>query len=110
MKRKNYSLRLQAVVSVLGNYANQSLTWKHVTTVNKYNEPTYAKAAIIKGRKETGHKLIRDAKGQETVSSARVFTESAVTINDLIDDKLVISVESAIGLNGAVQYYTVYLI
>ena len=94
---------------MLANYANQSLTWKHVATTTKYNESTYT-TSTIKGRKETGNKLVRDAKGQESVSSARVFTASAVTVNDLIDDKLVINVESAIGLNGTVQFYTVHLI
>jgi hypothetical protein len=97
------------VVSVLGNYANQSLTWKHVTAISKYSEKTYT-STTIKGRKETGHKLIRDAHGKETVSSARVFTESAVTVDDLIDDKLVIAVESNILLNGSIGYYTVHLI
>lgn len=97
------------VVSVLGNYANQSLTWKHVTSINSFNEPTYS-TSTIKGRLETGHKLIRNRQGQETVSSARVFTESAVVVNDLIDNRQVVSVESAINLGGTVGYYTVYLI
>lgn len=94
---------------MLANYANQSLTWKHVTAVSKYNEKTYS-SATIKGRKETGFKLIRDAQGKETVSSARVFTESAVTVDDLIDDKLVVAVESNVALNGSVQFYTVFLV
>lgn len=94
---------------MLDRYANQSLTWKHVATTTKYSEHTYT-TSTIKGRKETGFKLIRDAKGQETVSSAKVFTESAVTVNDLIDDKLVISVESNFKLNGTIGFYTVYLI
>ena len=94
---------------MLANYANQPLTWKHVTAVSKYDEKTYA-STTVKGRKETGFKLIRDAQGKETVSSARVFTESAVTIDDLIDDKLAIAVESNVALNGTVQYYTVYLV
>lgn len=94
---------------MLGSYANQSLVWKHVATTNKYGESTYT-TSTIKGRKETGHKLIRNDKGQETVSSARVFTESAITVNDLIDDKLVISVESAVSLSETVQFYTGYLI
>ncbi len=94
---------------MLTNYANQSLTWKHVTAVSKYSEKTYT-STTIKGRKETGFKLIRDAQGKETVSSARVFTESAVTVDDLIDDKLAIAVESNVALNGTVQFYTVYLL
>jgi len=94
---------------MLGNYANQNLTWKHVASISKYNEATYT-TSTIKGRHETGFKLIRDAKGQETTSSAIVYTESAVTVNDLINDKLVIAVHSNVDINGIVKFYTVYLI
>jgi hypothetical protein len=94
---------------MISAYTNQSLTWKHVSSINEYNEPTYA-TSIIKGRKETGFKMIRDAQGQETVSSAQVFTKSAVAVNDKIDDKLVIAVDSQITLNGSISFYEVYLI
>lgn len=95
---------------MIGNYANQSLTWKHVLTINDYNEPLTSETLTIKGRMETGHKLVRNSKGEEVVSSARVFTESVVSVGDLIDGKLVISVESAVKLNGSVGYVTVFLI
>ena len=94
---------------MISAYTNQSLTWKHVSSINEYNEPTYT-TSTIKGRKETGFKMIRDAQGQETVSSATVFTKSAVTVNDLIDGKLVIAVDSQITLGGSVLFYEVYLI
>lgn len=94
---------------MISAYTNQSLTWKHVSSINEYNEPTYA-TSTIKGRKETGFKMIRDAQGQETVSSAQVFTKSAVVVNDKIDDKLVIAVDSQITLGGSVSFYEVYLI
>lgn len=80
-----------------------------MTGINEYNEPTYA-TSTIKGRKETGFKLIRNAQGQEVVSSATIFTKSAISNNDLIDGKQVISVESMIELNGSVMFYEVYLI
>lgn len=94
---------------MIKTYMNQSLTWKHVTGNNGYNEPSYA-TSTIKGRIEQGHKLIRNKQGQETVATARVFTMSAVEVNDKIDDRLVISVESAVGLSGNIEYYTVFLI
>ena len=93
---------------MLSNYANQSLTWKHAGALNEYAEPTYATKTIT-GRKETGFKLIRNAQGQEIVSSAKVFTESAVEANDLIDGKLVIAVTSQVNLNGSVEFYEVWL-
>lgn len=94
---------------MISAYINQSLTWKHVSSINEYNEATYT-TSTIKGRKETGFKMIRDAQGQETVSSAQVFTKSAVVVNDKIDDKLVIAVDSQITLGGSVSFYEVYLI
>jgi len=93
---------------LLDRYANQSLTWKHVTAINEYNEPTYS-STTIKGRKETGFKMIRNSQGQESVSSAQVFTESAIEVNDLIDDKLVMAVDTQIKLDGAVGFREVYL-
>lgn len=94
---------------MLGNYANQSLTWKTVSTLNEYNEPTYS-TTTIKGRKETANKLVRTDKGQEVISTACVFTESAIQNNDLIDNKLVISVEANVNLAGVIEFYEVYLI
>lgn len=93
---------------MLKEYMNQSLSWKHAASVNEYNESTYT-TTTIKGRKETGHKLVKNAAGEDTVSSARVFTESAIIVDDLIDDTLIISVESAVDLGGTVQFYTGYL-
>lgn len=98
----------EGVSALLSNYANQSLTWKQAGALNEYAEPTYT-STTIKGRKETGFKLIRNAQGQEIVSSAKVFTESEVEANDLIDGKLVIAVTSQVNLNGSVEFYEVWL-
>lgn len=94
---------------MLSDYANQSLTLKHVTSVNEYNEPSYT-TTTIKGRKETGFKLIRNAAGQMVVASAIVFTKSAVSNNDLIDGSLVISVKSDISLDGTTLFYEAFLL
>jgi len=97
------------VVLELDNYFNQSLTWKHVASTNDYNEPIYT-TFTIKGRKETGNILVRNAQGQEVVSSAAIFTGSAIANNDLIDGQLVVSVDAMINLNGTIKFYEVYLI
>ena len=94
---------------MLDDYANQSLSWKHVSSVNNHNEPTYT-TTTIKGRKETSSKLVRNNRGQDVISSARAFTETLVSLNDLIDDAQIISIESAVDLNGVVQFYTVNLL
>lgn len=98
------------VVELVSCYFNQTLTWEHITSSNEYNETLTSDITNIKGRKETGFKLIRNSQGQEVVSSATVFTESAIINNDLIDGKLVISVESMIELNGSIMFYEVFLI
>ena len=90
-------------------YANQSMALKRVTSVSDTNTPTYS-SSTIKGRKETGNKLIRNAQGQEVVSSATVFTQSAVSVNDTIDGSTVIAVSPEIGLDGTIEFYEVYLI
>ena len=93
---------------MLTGYLNQNLSWEHATSVNEYNEPTYT-TLTIKGRKEIGSKLVRNPQGQEVVSSACVFTKSAIENNDLIDDKLVISMESCVDLDGSIKWYEGYL-
>ena len=94
---------------MITNYANQSLTWKKVSSINEYNEPTYS-TSTIKGRKQTGFKLIRNAQGQEVTSSASVYTKSAISPNDLIDGQQIIAVESAITISGSVGFYKGYLL
>lgn len=95
--------------NVIGNYTNQSLTLKHAGVPNEYNEVTYT-TSTIKGRKETGNKLVRNGSGEETVSSAVVFTESPIIEDDLIDGDLVIAVESAVDLSGTIKFYKAWLI
>lgn len=89
-------------------YANQTLILKKPASVNEYNEATYTSASI-KGRLENGYKLIRNKQGEETVSSARVFTKTLVQVDDLINDMLVISAEPLTDLDGSTGFYTVYL-
>jgi hypothetical protein len=89
-------------------YLNQSVTWKHVASLNTYNEPTYS-STTIKARKEGVNKLINNQTGQVAVSSTRIFTESAISVNDLIDDRQVLRVDAVVGVNGAISHYEVYL-
>jgi len=89
-------------------YANQTLTWAHVTGNNEYDEPTRTEATI-KGRKEPVNKLVRNAQGVEVVVSTRVFTESAIAVNDTIDGAIVISSALMPSLDGVTQFREVYL-
>jgi len=94
---------------MIANYLNQSASWQHVATTTEYNEHTYT-TSTVKCRKETGFKLVRNAQGQEVVSSACYFTQSAVTVDDKLDGKLVIAVNSEVGLDGSIEFYEVYTI
>lgn len=89
-------------------YTNQTLILKKPTSVNEYNEATYSSTSI-KGRLENGYKLIRNKQGEETVSSARVFTKTLVQVDDMINDMLVISSEPLTDIDGKTGFYTVYL-
>lgn len=94
---------------MLGNYANQSLTLIHYASRNQYDEGVSPTTTTIKGRKETGNKLVRSSTGQEVVSSAVVFTGSSVTEGDLIDGDLVAAANPQIDLNGQVVFYKAWL-
>lgn len=96
-------------MSMLSAYMNQTASWEYVSTINEYNEATYLTVSI-KCRKETGFKLVRNAQGQETTSSAQIFTESAIDVNDKIDGKLVIAVDTQIDLGGASRFRECYLV
>ena len=91
-------------------YFNQDVTWKSRTSVNAYNEPTYT-SSTIKARFEYKRKLIRDATGEEVVSMATCFTQSAVEPEDTITfggiDWRVISVSAEVDLFGNVNHYEV---
>lgn len=93
---------------MLSDYANQSLTWGVAGTPDEYNKITYT-PSTIKGRKETSNKLVRDSNGQETLVGTVVFTESAISVNDQIDGKAVISVEDCVNLEGITEFKECYL-
>lgn len=94
---------------MLEDYTNQSLVWVKVLTLNEYGEVATSTTTTIKGRMDTGFKLVRNAQGKEVVSTAYVATKSAVSVGDTINGKVVVSSEPAVGLDGAILWYDVYL-
>ena len=95
-------------MSIISTYTNQSITWKHVASINKYNEPTYT-TTTIKGRLEEGFKQVRTATGEEVTSSARCYTKALVGIGDLLDDRVVIALNKMFNLSGAEKFREVWL-
>lgn len=93
---------------MLDNYLNQTLTWKVSGTPNEYNETTPVTKSLI-GRMESTNKLKIDKDGREYVVNAIVFTKTLVTRGDLIENRLVVSVEPMIDLDGRASFYEVGL-
>lgn len=93
---------------MISQYTNQSVTWKHIASINKYNEPTYT-TTTIKARLEEGLKQTRTATGEEVISSARCYTQSEIGIGDLLDDMVVIAVNKMFNLSGKEKFREVWL-
>jgi len=89
-------------------YFTLPISWKSVTSISDTNKPTTT-STTIKGRMELGYTLVRDQTGEEIVSTACIFTKSAVAVNDYVNDKLVISSIPEISLDGTVHHYEVYV-
>ena len=97
---------------MITDYLNQSATWKTVTSVNEYNEPTFTSTTIT-CRMEYKRQMVRDAQGQEVVSEATLYTTSAVLPGDVITydsrDWSVLTVASEAQLDGTVLFRAVYM-
>ena len=89
-------------------YLNQDLLWQHVSTISAYNEPTYT-TSTIKGRLQDTSRMVSNSLGQTVTSGALVLTTAAVTVNDLIDGRLVLRVDTLRWADGAINHYEVYL-
>jgi len=95
---------------MLGNYANQDLAWKHVTSTDKYDDVSGSTTTTIKGRKESSHRLVRNSLGEEKIASGKVFTSAAVCVDDYIDGELIIAVDEPKTLGGKTAFYIGYLL
>lgn len=97
---------------MITDYLNQTATWKTVSSVNEYNEPTFTSTTIT-CRMEYKRQMVRDAEGQEVVSEATLYTLSAVLPGDIITysarDWSVITVADEAQLDGSVMFRAVYM-
>ena len=89
-------------------YLNQDVTWKSKTGQSGYNEPTY-ESSTITARKEQKRRMVRDAQGEEVVSQTTVYTQSAIGMEDKIDDEQVINVGEWIDKEGDIVGYEVFI-
>lgn len=87
---------------------NQTATWKQKTGQDAYSQPTFAADRTINVRWENKRRLVRNSKGQEVVSEARVFCIEAINPDDVFTfggrDWPVIAVLEDPDLAGTVLY------
>jgi hypothetical protein len=91
---------------MIEDYTGQAVSVETPSTVNNYGEPTWSAPVSYVVRYEARAQLVRDAQGQQVVSSARVFFPATATVS--LNSRVtyagttyrVISVESAEGLDG----------
>lgn len=92
---------------MITDYLNQVATWKRVTSINEYGEPTTANQTISV-RWEGKRKLVRNRQGQEVVSETRFFCLEAVQPGDSIEqggrEWLIIAVTEFMDLDGTLVY------
>lgn len=77
---------------MMKSYLNQTATWKKVITDavtgeivrDRYGQPTFEEGISIPVRWEGKMRLVKNAKGQEVVSEARVFCDVAISPEDII--------------------------
>lgn len=75
------------------------------TSLNNYGEFSYANAVPIKARKQPKEMEVVDTEGHIHKSTFEVYTHDTVHIDDMIDDRLVISVQGLISLGGQIKMY-----
>lgn len=96
---------------MIGSYLNQTAVWRRTVARNKYGEPVFAAPVSIAVRWEGRRRLVRDRRGQEVVSEARVFCLEAVQPGDILGynsrEWIVIAVSEVLDLDGAVRYWEV---
>ena len=68
---------------MLSDYTNQSISLKQKTGVNDANEATYT-TTTIKGRFIYKRKLIRTSTDEQVMSTAILYTKTAVVEGDVI--------------------------
>lgn len=94
---------------MIKDYCNQTGVWKQLTTTDEYGNNSYAVPETISCRIEQKTRLMRTKDGKEVSSDTKVITPSPIKIDDLFNDRVVISVTNMTDLDGNIQGYEVYL-
>lgn len=81
---------------------------KRVSGYDSYGNATYSFQGTIKGRIEYKNRLIKDAKGQEVVSSGTIRTLESLNPADIVEGYQVITCTPQTDLNGKFQFNVVF--
>ena len=92
----------------LAVYLNQTVTWKAKTGQDFHNEPAFSSSEIA-ARKSSKRRMVRNAQGEQVISETTVYTQSAIGLEDKIDDEQVINVSTWVDKDGSTVGYKVFL-
>ncbi|MGE5572939.1 MAG: hypothetical protein ACM3ZU_07985 [Bacteroidota bacterium] len=98
---------------MIERFLNQSAIWRHVIDRDGHAQPVHDSDVVIRVRWEGKRRLVRDRRGQEVVSEARMFCLEPVQPGDEIEYAgrrwTAIAVSEMAGLDGEVLYREVVL-
>lgn len=99
-------------MGILDGYMNQTATHHTNSGFNDDGEPVTSSAAIS-CRYQEGAKIVLDNNGREIISKAKIFTETAIGVNDEITFESkkfpVKQVSKKFDLDGTFSHYEVWL-
>ena len=93
---------------MITSYLNRTIALKSLASTDEYGQPVYT-SINIPARFEFQRKIVRNGRGVETVSEARLFTKNVIKPDDVITFSgrtwTVISVSEQYGLSGELSHY-----
>ena len=92
----------------LSKYLNQEVTWGKTIGIDDYGKYEH-QDTVIKCRMEERSRLAKNSFGSEVMSSNTLFVIDEIGINDIINDKPVLSVTKMTALDGSVLGYEVLI-
>jgi hypothetical protein len=96
-------------MSLISDYANQTVSLERKESTNDYGDTTYADAESILAVYELASGLRRSLTGDEVAVESRVLTETAVALGDRIEGSSVRRVVPVIDFDGETIGYEAFL-
>lgn len=95
-------------------FFQQTAAWEKLTGSDPYEGDTFDAAQDISVRWYTSNDLVRDAQGNEVVSSGRISTTTEVSVGDKVTDEMsrerrVVTVRKNRDTRGKFSHYVAHL-